>query len=158
MYAEQLTGMEWISLASTALGALIGLTASFALDRQRWRRESDQRGRDDRRAVYTSFLTATAEASEILFNVASGHDTDAAASARAQTVIRDSRVLSRRLELSLVADDAVLREANHLVDRLRAYRQVVGQGLSHDAEAVDQARTEFNEQRDRLIEVMRKTL
>ncbi|MGW0766109.1 hypothetical protein [Streptomyces sp. NPDC002676] len=150
--------MEWINLASTALGALVGLTATFILDRSRWRRESEQRRRDDRRAVYTSFLAATAEASEILINIARGHDSDESAANRAQTVIRDSRVLSRRLELSLVAEPAVMREANCLVDRLRDYRAVVGQGLADDAEAVDEARVAYNEQRDQLVETMRKTL
>ncbi|WP_225832400.1 hypothetical protein [Streptomyces sp. NK08204] len=150
--------MEWISLASTALGALVGLGATFVLDQARWRRESEQRRRDDRRAVYTSFLAATAEASEILFNIAHGHDTDASATSRAQTVIRDSAVLSRRLELSLVAAPAVMREANRLVDRLRDYRRAVGQGPAEDTQAVDQARVAYNEQRDRLVEVMRGTL
>ncbi|MFJ9865229.1 hypothetical protein [Streptomyces sp. NPDC101165] len=150
--------MEWISLASTALGALVGLAATFVLDRERWRRESDQRRRDDRRAVYTSFLAATAEASETLINIARGHDTDASASTRAGTVLRDSRVLSRRLELSLIAEPAVMAQANALVDRLRAYRHVVGQGLADDTEAVDRARLAFNEQRDQVIEVMRRTL
>ncbi|MFE1878759.1 hypothetical protein [Streptomyces diastatochromogenes] len=150
--------MEWIGLASTALGALVGLAATFVLDRERWRRESDQRRRDDRRAVYTSFLAATAEASEILINIARGHDADASASSRAQTVIRDSRVLTRRLELSLIAEQAVMEQANRLVDRLRDYRHVVGQGLAGDTEAVDQARMAYNDQRDQLVEVMRKTL
>ncbi|MET9899616.1 hypothetical protein [Streptomyces sp. NPDC006446] len=150
--------MEWTSLLSTTMGALIALAASALAERRRWLRESEQRTRDDRRAAYVAFLNATAEASEILINIARGHDRDETALARAGTVLRDSNVLPRRLELSLVADDQVVEQATLTVALLRTYRDTVARGLTFDTEEFQGVRTAFNEQRDRLTQRMRGTL
>jgi hypothetical protein len=140
------------------MGALIALAASALAERRRWARESEQRTRDDRRAAYVAFLNATAEASEILINIARGHDRDDTALSRAGTVLRDSGVLPRRLELSLVADDHVVRQTTLTVTLLRTYRDTVAQGLVFETEEFQRARTAFNEQRDRLTQHMRGTL
>ncbi|MFI0960445.1 hypothetical protein ACH4S8_03325 [Streptomyces sp. NPDC021080] len=150
--------MEWTSLLSTTLGAFIALAASALADRRRWLREREQRSRDERRAVYVAFLNATAEASEILIGIARGHDHDDRALARAGTVLRDSNTLARRLELSLVADDHVVRQAVLTVTLLRAYRDAVTQGLTPETDELQRARAAFNEQRDRLTQQMRGTL
>ncbi|MFD9460812.1 hypothetical protein [Streptomyces sp. NPDC060027] len=150
--------MEWTSLLSTTMGALIALAASALAERRRWLRESEQRTRDDRRAAYVAFLNATAEASEILINIARGHDRDETALARAGTVLRDSNVLPRRLELSLVADDQVVEQATLTVALLRTYRDTVARGLTFDTEEFQGVRNAFNEQRDRLTQRMRGTL
>lgn len=140
------------------MGALIALAASALAERRRWLRESEQRTRDDRRAAYVAFLNATAEASEILINIARGHDRDETSLARAGTVLRDSNVLPRRLELSLVADDQVVEQATLTVALLRTYRDTVARGLTFDTEEFQGVRTAFNEQRDRLTQRMRGTL
>lgn len=150
--------VEWTGIFNTALGALIALTASAFFERRRWLRESAQRAREDRRSAYVAFLAATAAASETLINIARGHDNDMTASARAGTVLRDSSVLSRRLELTLVADDSVLDEVTRMIALLRTYRDVVAQGLLIENEQVQQARAAFNEQRDRLARMMRESL
>lgn len=140
------------------MGALIALAASALAERRRWLRESEQRTRADRRAAYVAFLNATADASEILINIARGHDRDETALSRAGTVLRDSNTLARRLELSLVADDHVVEQAVLTVTLLRAYRDAVTQGLAFEAEEFQRARAAFNEQRDRLTQQMRGTL
>ncbi|MER5474449.1 hypothetical protein [Streptomyces sp. NPDC002685] len=150
--------MEWTSLLSTTMGALIALAASALAERRRWLREIEQRTRDDRRAAYVAFLNATAEASEILINIARGHDRDETALSRAGTVLRDSNTLSRRLELSLVAEDHVVEQAALTITLLRAYRDAVAQGLTFETEEFQSARAAFNEQRDRLTQHMRGTL
>ncbi|WRZ88530.1 hypothetical protein OHB54_05335 [Streptomyces sp. NBC_01007] len=150
--------MEWTNLLSTTMGALIALAASALAERRRWLRESEQRTRADRRAAYVAFLNATADASEILINIARGHDRDETALSRAGTVLRDSNTLARRLELSLVADDHVVEQAVLTVTLLRAYRDAVTQGLAFEAEEFQRARAAFNEQRDRLTQQMRGTL
>ncbi|MGW3668248.1 hypothetical protein [Streptomyces sp. NPDC005141] len=150
--------MEWTSLLSTTMGALIALAASALAERRRWLRESAQRTRDDRRAAYVAFLNATAEASEILINIARGHDRDETSLARAGTVLRDSNTLSRRLELSLVAEDHIVQQAALTIALLRTYRDTVARGLTFDTEEFQGVRTAFNEQRDRLTQHMRGTL
>ncbi|MCL7428973.1 hypothetical protein [Streptomyces sp. YS415] len=150
--------MELVGLLNTALGALIALGASTLVERRRWLQESRQRARDDRRAVYLGFLEATAAASETLVSIARGHDADDTACARAGTVLRDSSVLSRRLELSLIGDDAIVEEAGRMVVLLRAYRDVVVQGLTFDTEEVQRTRAAVHQQRDRLTRLMRETL
>ncbi|MFB7241611.1 hypothetical protein ACFCYX_03945 [Streptomyces populi] len=150
--------MEWTNFLSTTIGALIALAASWLAERRRWQRDSQVRSREDRRAVYIAFLNATAEASETLFSIARGHDRDEGSLSRAGTVLRDSQTLARRLELALVADDHIVRQAALTVTTLRAYRDAVAQGLALEAEEVQRARDAFNEQRDRLTQQMRGTL
>lgn len=150
--------MEWTAPVSTALGALIGLGSSFLVDRQRWRRDRELHKRSDLRSAYAAFLQATAEASEILWNISVGYDSDETAQARARTVLRDSSVLSRQFELSLVASDMMADATSALIKLLIGYRDAVGQGLSHDDEEVRRPRKEFNRERERLIRVMRETL
>jgi hypothetical protein len=122
----------WTGLLNTALGALIALGASAFVERRRWLRESEHRAKSDRRAAYIAILDATAAASETLLNIARGHDNDETSSARAGTVLRDSSVLSRRLELTLLADERVLEEVGRVVGLLRTYRDVVAQGLAFE--------------------------
>ncbi|MFD7680532.1 hypothetical protein [Streptomyces sp. NPDC060187] len=150
--------MEWTSLLSTTMGALIALAASALAERRRWLRESEQRSRDDRRAAYVAFLNAIAAASEILVSIARGHDQDERALARAGTVLRDSNVLPRRLELSLLADDHIVQHAARSVALLRTYRDTVVRGLTYDTEEFQLALRAFDEQRDRLTQHMRGTL
>ncbi|MFD9004547.1 hypothetical protein ACFV0T_26900 [Streptomyces sp. NPDC059582] len=149
--------MEGTALFNTPLGALIAWTASAFFERRRRLRGSMQRAREDRRSAYPAFLVATA-AGETSMDVARGHDNDATASARSGTVLRDSSVLFRRREPSLVADESVLDEVTRTVALLRTYRDVVAQGLLFEAEEVQQARAAFDERRDRLTRVMRESL
>ncbi|MFG2310489.1 hypothetical protein ACGFS9_17720 [Streptomyces sp. NPDC048566] len=150
--------MEWTSLLGTSVGALIALTASALTERRRWLRESERRTLDDRRAAYVAFLNAIAEAGETLVGIARGHDADATALARAATVLRDSSVLSRRLELSLVADEQIVRLAERTVVLLRTYRDAVARGAPFASDEVQHARVAFNDQRDALTRHMRGTL
>ncbi|MFF3847809.1 hypothetical protein [Streptomyces sp. NPDC002328] len=150
--------MEFVGLVSTVVGALIALVATAGVERRRWQRESEQRTRDELRAAYIGFLSATAAASETLVNVARGHDRDDSASARVGNVLRDNHVLTRRLELTLIADDTVVEEAGRMVTRLRAYREVVERGVPFDTEEFQRARTAVHDQRDLLTRLMRDSL
>ncbi|MFJ3669628.1 hypothetical protein ACIPSE_24545 [Streptomyces sp. NPDC090106] len=150
--------MEWTGILSTALGAVIALGTSAYVEHRRWSRESAQRAREERRAGYVAFLDATAQASETLVNIARGHDRAEDTTGRAGTVLRDSSVLSRRLELALVAPDDIMAEVTEAVALLRVYRDAVAQGLPYESDEVQAARAAFNDHRSQLTRLMRTSL
>ncbi|GAA3834168.1 hypothetical protein GCM10022403_078800 [Streptomyces coacervatus] len=143
---------------STAIGGLIALGSSFLVDRHRSRRDRELHKRSELRSAYAAFLQATTEASEILWNISQGHDNDETARARALTVLRDSSVLARRFELSLVTNDEMTASTSQLIKLLIAYRDAVGRGIPYNDEELSRPRKEFNHERERLIRVMRETL
>nr|WP_285561247.1 hypothetical protein [Streptomyces hygroscopicus] len=50
--------MEWLSLASTALGAVIGVGSTLIADRLSWRRERAGQSFDVRRQLYAHYTAA----------------------------------------------------------------------------------------------------
>ncbi len=49
--------MDWTTLAGTGLGAVVGVGATLLADRVRWRRETGERDRRERRDLYVTCLT-----------------------------------------------------------------------------------------------------
>ena len=54
--------MEWVSLASTIVGAGIATASAGILDQRRWRRERGDQNTERRRSLYVSYLAALASA------------------------------------------------------------------------------------------------
>jgi hypothetical protein len=64
--------MEWMTLAGTALGALVGVGATLLADRARWRRDSADQARQERKEIYVVCLTTFRQAHEAMRAVATG--------------------------------------------------------------------------------------
>lgn len=54
--------MQWMTLASAVVGALIATASAALLDRGRWRREQDDRLLGTRRVLYSDYLTCLSQA------------------------------------------------------------------------------------------------
>lgn len=65
--------MDWGTLAGTALGALVGVGSTLLADRVRWRRETTDRGRRERRDIYVTCLTKYRVAYEDMHTAAALH-------------------------------------------------------------------------------------
>ncbi|MER5225767.1 hypothetical protein [Streptomyces flaveus] len=64
--------MEWMTLAGTGLGALVGVGATLLTERARWRRDSAERARQERKEIYVACLTTFRQAHESMRAVAFG--------------------------------------------------------------------------------------
>ncbi|MFI9825384.1 hypothetical protein ACIHFC_33840 [Streptomyces sp. NPDC052013] len=68
--------MDWMTLAGTGLGAVVGVGATLLADRVRWRRELTERNRQERREIYVTCLTKYRQAYEDMHTVAVRHRGD----------------------------------------------------------------------------------
>jgi hypothetical protein len=149
--------MDWGTLLSTLVGAIIGVTSTLLADRVRWRRESEQRGRDVRLEVYGRFLTALNEAAESLWVVGLG-DRRPAEPERLDELLRAevhrAGLYSLREQIMILAADNVRRSADLAVDRVREYRDcLIGGSDSGSAEeiaATDAYKAAVKELRDAM--------
>ncbi|MEU6380916.1 hypothetical protein [Streptomyces sp. NPDC046909] len=64
--------MEWMTLAGTGLGALVGVGSTLLADRARWRRDSAGQARQERKDIYVACLTSFRQAHEAMRAVATG--------------------------------------------------------------------------------------
>lgn len=62
--------MQWITLISTIVGAVIATGSAVLLDRQRWKRERLDRETQTRRTLYGDYLAGLSEARHVCGNVA----------------------------------------------------------------------------------------
>jgi hypothetical protein len=65
--------VEWTTLAATGLGAVVGVGSTLLADRVRWRRETGERDRRERRDLYVSCLTRYRLAYEDMHTAALAH-------------------------------------------------------------------------------------
>ncbi|MEV5527913.1 hypothetical protein [Streptomyces prunicolor] len=65
--------MEWMTLAGTGVGAIVGVGATLLADRVRWHRELAERTRQERRQIYVTCLTRYRQAYEDMYAVALAH-------------------------------------------------------------------------------------
>ncbi|MFD5794384.1 hypothetical protein ACFWIO_12750 [Streptomyces diastatochromogenes] len=65
--------MEWAALAGTGIGAVVGVGSTLLADRAKWRRESDERTRRERRDAYVTCLTRYRLAYEDMHRAATVH-------------------------------------------------------------------------------------
>ncbi|MEU6775600.1 hypothetical protein [Streptomyces sp. NPDC046759] len=107
--------MEWTTLAGTGLGAVVGVGSTLLADRVRWRRETGERDRRERRDVYVTCLTKYRLAYEGMYAAASAHR-DGPADHRDAAVreafrasgcdeVRETVLICAPPEMSTVAED-----------------------------------------------------
>lgn len=68
--------MQWMTLASAIVGALIATACAAMLDRSRWRREQDDRLLSARWVLYSDYLTCLSQARNAFRSLARNRDID----------------------------------------------------------------------------------
>ncbi|MCX4672349.1 hypothetical protein OG453_37775 [Streptomyces sp. NBC_01381] len=149
--------MDWAPAVSTALGALIGVSATLLADRAHWKRDTTERGQDATRALFIGFLTAMSHARTQIWT-ASISDDDANQRARtARDALQDHDVFTKLNELVLCASphtaDLALEAGRRLVD----YRDAIVAATRDDTDP-EPSRSAYLVARGALITVMREEL
>jgi hypothetical protein len=109
----QYAGVEWMTLAGTGFGALIGVGSTLIADRARRRHDLAERNHQERRAIYVACLTKYRQAYEDMHAAAAanqGRDTLGTAVREAFRAsgcdeVRESALICAPQELSDVLED-----------------------------------------------------
>jgi hypothetical protein len=151
--------MNWGSILSTAMGAVIGVTATLLADRAHWKRDATDRAQTALKVLYTSLLTAMSHArSEIWTASTASQPADSEIVKAARDALKDHDVFSKLNEMLLCAPPAIADLALEAGRRLIDYRDAVVNAGGVDAQAAETTRTVYLAARKDLIEAMRRTL
>jgi hypothetical protein len=136
---DKISRMEWTSLASTALGALIALFTTMINDRAKWRREQVSNRRKLHQQTYSAFLTALTEAHERMRSESlAEHQTPQTRSAAIIDVFHEAGCYRLRYELSIVAEQNVLDCGEESFRIMRNIRDLLaGDGSVNDEKYKD---------------------
>ncbi|MGW1124374.1 hypothetical protein [Streptomyces sp. NPDC002526] len=149
--------MEWMTLVSTGVGALIATASAALLDRSRWRREEGDRLLGTRRAVYSDYLTCLSQARNAFRSLARNHDLESTERARSA---RDSFApcYAMRYQMSITAASSVVAASENAFRRLRDIRDLAAAGAFAGDEAYSGGRAAYEAALTRLREAMRLDL
>ncbi|MEV0372557.1 hypothetical protein AB0I10_22450 [Streptomyces sp. NPDC050636] len=149
--------MQWMTLASAIVGAVIATASAALLDRSRWRREQHVRTIGVRRDLYGEYLACLSEASNALRSLARNGDLGLAERAASA---RDSFApcYAMRYQMSITASPAVFEASEATFRRLRDVRDLAANGTLAGDEAYSGGRAEYEEALTRLRTAMRKDL
>ncbi|GGU70890.1 hypothetical protein GCM10010211_40750 [Streptomyces albospinus] len=148
--------MNWGSLASTLLGALIGIASTLTADRVRARRSRDESDQVARRQLYGEYLAALARTRNHLRIAARSAETPAAERARmAGEAFRDGNAYELRYQVAMVAPAEVVDASTAAFRALRDVRDVVESGSLHREESYLELRDRWEERFAELRAAMR---
>jgi hypothetical protein len=148
--------VDWGTPIGTALGAVVGVGSTLLSERARWSLGRADRRRDALKSSYAAYLANLAKAVEQVWHAARDHREgwlDAA-----MTSMRDHEVQEARFDLSLVAPQNVVRQAEVVSIRFSEWRDIVGQGARQGEEPFEAAWHDYYAQRAELLELMRDSL
>ena len=151
--------MNWSTLLSTLVGAVIGVGSTVILDVSRWHREGSQRWALSRRASYIDFLTALSAAhSGLVSAVLRIHADDGDAYGKLHEAVHGSQIWQRRQSLALTAPQNVLVQAVQATSCLELLRDILIIQPDIESDAYTVARNALWSANATLREVMRQDL
>lgn len=150
--------MEWISLASTALGAVIALSTTLLNERFKWRREQVSNHRKLRQQAYSSFLSALTDAHERMRGESRADHTPESRSTAVLNAFREANCYGLRYELAIIAEQEVLDSAEEAFQTMRTIRDVLAEGNSVKDERYTQLRSSYGTTLRELQQRMRAEL
>ncbi|MGW5429484.1 hypothetical protein ACWET9_20080 [Streptomyces sp. NPDC004059] len=122
--------MEWTTLAGTGLGAVVGVGSTLLADRVRWRRETGERDRRERRELYVTCLTRYRLAYEAMHTAATAHRDGPAdrRDAAVREAFRDSGCDEVRENLLICAPEEMADVVEDVYSSLRELLEVFAAG------------------------------
>lgn len=158
--------MDWLPLATAALGGLIGAGSTLTADRLRWRRDIAERQRAEqaqqratRHEIYAEYLTALSRIRNGLRE--SAHDSATPLEEKAsqiQAAFLESGAYELRFQVQLVAPPAVVQHAEGSYKSLRRLRTAIEDGASFQDIEYLERRDHYHDQLTQLKEALRNDL
>ncbi|MGW3580654.1 hypothetical protein ACWDM8_04950 [Streptomyces rubiginosohelvolus] len=150
--------MEWISLVSTALGAIIGVGSTLLADRVRWRRDRAGQDLDVRRQMYADYTAALSRIRTALHECVQEDIRASERPRRIREVFLVPGAYEIRHQLAIVAPPEVVEAARSAFVVLRDTRDLLVAGASVDDAAYAEAEEELDAAVAELRTVMRLDL
>lgn len=138
--------MEWMTLAGTGLGAIVGVGSTLVADHTRWRRDAIDRSRQERKDIYIACLTTFRQAHEAMRAVATGDQREpqgaAAVDARVREAFRASGCNEARESAVICVPPELVSAIQVAYLSLRTIRDVLASGSPLDSAPYQDARRE----------------
>jgi hypothetical protein len=151
--------MQWITLLSTLLGALVGVGSTILVERTRFSRDRRYHREEIRREAYASFLTELSRAYESLWSLGWGeYLMDQPRAAAARSILRDSGVYQARQRVVILAPQTVSAACNDAFDKLKAVRDALGAGGELESPEFRSADNAYKASVRDLLQVIRSDL
>lgn len=147
-----------MSLASTALGALIALFATLINERAKWRREQVSERRKLRQQTCSRYLAALTEAHERMRAEAGGDRSPEERAAAIERAFREANCYGLRYEIGIVADQDVVDSSERTFQLMRDIRDVLASGRGTEDEQYTALRAEYGESLRELQQCIRAEL
>jgi hypothetical protein len=151
--------MEWFTLVSTAVGAILGVGATTLNDRLKWRRERTKALYDSRSKLYSDYLadlTKTRDSLRLVARSIKAHDMSRRADA--DDAFASANIYARRYQIRITASDIVANSATAALRALRDIRDVIGDGHEHHSDQYNQAKGRYDSALTILINAMQEDL
>lgn len=151
--------MEWSTLLSTLLGAVIGVGSTLLADRIRWRRDARGQQRSHRHELYADYLSVLTRAHESLRLVAQTERPETTAADRemaTRAAFAESGAYEWRNRISVTAPTAVHTASEETFRRLRDVRRVLAHGAKVGSADYETVREEFSVTLRLLVVAMRE--
>ncbi|MEV7393459.1 hypothetical protein [Streptomyces sp. NPDC091215] len=152
--------MDWGTLLSTAVGAVLGIGSTLIADHARSRRERANRMHDTLRDLYSTYLAALNDSSSVLRAIILRESDTAARHQAALDAFRDASVLTQRYRIALQAPSAVQEKSDQAYRMLRRWRDLLDThpGLSLSSSEYLEGLERFHQARKDLQAAMRASL
>ncbi|MGX1612571.1 hypothetical protein ACWIF8_01595 [Micromonospora chalcea] len=146
-------------MASTLLGAVIGIAATLLTDQVKWRREAKREEATALRLFYGDYLAAAANALDGMRLAAQEAGEDGSVrQARVREAFRDAELYAMRFKMSMLAPPNVVSSAIEVLRHARAIRDLLVAGHGVQSEEFRSANDSFFSAIDQATEAMRENL
>ncbi|MFE1431965.1 hypothetical protein ACFW5G_06120 [Streptomyces griseoaurantiacus] len=149
--------MQWVTLASAVVGAVIATASAALLDRSRWKRDQHDQLVGVRRMLYGDYIKSLSQARNTFRSLA--RNVSAEAPDR-QRLARDSFApcYDMRYQMSITASKEVFEASEVAFRRLRDMRDLAAAGTVPSDDAYAEGRMAYEEALGRLRSAMRQDL
>lgn len=150
---------QWIAVAGTALGAIIGLGSVFVNDRVRWKREQLRDRRGVRRELYSVYIAALTEIHESMRAISLDEQLTAEDRPKAiHEAFRAGGPYRLRYQIAIVADQEVLEASEAAFQQMRNIRDIFAGGGRIKDDAYQSSRDLWGARLRAMQRAMRKEL
>ena len=151
--------MAWLSLASTLLGAVIGVGSAFIIDRDRFSREQKVNTLEQRRIVYADYLSSLSRTRNELRLAAHRDALPLEERVKlAEEAFKEGQTYELRYKVSLLAPVPLVEASDAAFRSLRRVRDVVAAGGVRGQADYIAARDDWEDAFASLREKMRRDL
>ncbi|WP_412516238.1 hypothetical protein K8Z49_35315 [Actinomadura madurae] len=127
--------VDWLAPASTALGALLGVSSTLAVERLRWKRGHVDKVQESKRNLYVEYLAALSRTrDELRIAARTSAMPPHRRAERAVEAFKDGRAYELRYQVSVVAPCEIIAVSDYAFRVLRELRDIVESGALHTDE------------------------